>query len=43
MRDVTWLNELKIRGGWGKLGSISNINPTNAFTFIRAAGQPILL
>ncbi|WP_207512366.1 SusC/RagA family TonB-linked outer membrane protein [Longitalea luteola] len=28
---IGWLNELKLRGGWGKLGSISNINPTNAF------------
>jgi TonB-linked SusC/RagA family outer membrane protein len=32
MKGVSWLNELKIRGGWGKLGSISNINPTNAYT-----------
>ena len=32
MRDVNWLNSLKIRGSWGKLGSISNINPTNAYT-----------
>ena len=32
MKNITWLDELKIRGGWGKLGSISNINPTNAFT-----------
>ena len=32
MRDVSWLNLLKIRGSWGKLGSISNINPTNAYT-----------
>ncbi len=32
MKNVSWLNDLKIRGGWGKLGSISNINPTNAFT-----------
>jgi TonB-linked SusC/RagA family outer membrane protein len=32
MRNVNWLNELKIRGSWGKLGSISNINPTNAYT-----------
>ena len=38
LKDVTWLNELKIRGGWGKLGSISNINPTNAFTLF---GQQI--
>jgi hypothetical protein len=32
MQNVSWLNELKIRGSWGKLGSISNINPTNAYT-----------
>ncbi|MCW3092384.1 MAG: TonB-dependent receptor plug [Ferruginibacter sp.] len=30
--QVTWLNDLKIRGGWGKLGSISNISSTNAFS-----------
>jgi len=27
-----WITELKLRGGWGKLGSISNINPSNAFS-----------
>ncbi len=32
MKGITWLNDLKIRGGWGKLGSISNISPTNAYT-----------
>jgi TonB-dependent starch-binding outer membrane protein SusC len=32
MKDLTWLDDLKIRGGWGKLGSISNINPTNAYS-----------
>jgi TonB-dependent starch-binding outer membrane protein SusC len=32
MKNINWLDELKIRGGWGKLGSISNINPTNAYT-----------
>jgi len=31
MKDITWLDDLKIRGGWGKLGSISNIPSTNAF------------
>jgi len=40
LQDVAWLNDLKIRGGWGKLGSISNINPTNAFTlFTSSANQ----
>ena len=37
MKDVTWLDDLKIRGGWGKLGSISNINPTNAYTLYNAS------
>ena len=32
MKDVYWLNDLKIRGGWGKSGSLSDINPTNAYT-----------
>jgi len=32
MQDISWITDLKIRGGWGKLGSLSNINPTNAFT-----------
>jgi TonB-linked SusC/RagA family outer membrane protein len=32
MKGVSWLTELKIRGGWGKLGTINNINPTNAYT-----------
>jgi TonB-dependent starch-binding outer membrane protein SusC len=38
MKDISWLNQLKIRGSWGKLGSISNINPTNAYTLF---GQQI--
>jgi TonB-dependent starch-binding outer membrane protein SusC len=32
MRNINWISDLKIRGGWGKLGSISDINPTNAYT-----------
>ncbi|HTI11964.1 MAG TPA: SusC/RagA family TonB-linked outer membrane protein [Puia sp.] len=32
MQNISWLNDLKIRGGWGKMGSISNITPTNPYT-----------
>ncbi len=40
MQHISWLNDLKIRGGWGKLGSISNITPTNPYTlFGQAANQ----
>ncbi|HMH34361.1 MAG TPA: SusC/RagA family TonB-linked outer membrane protein, partial [Puia sp.] len=31
MRDVTWMNNLKIRGSWGILGSISNVGQENGF------------
>ncbi|MEP6464665.1 MAG: TonB-dependent receptor [Parafilimonas sp.] len=40
MKGVSWISDLKIRGGWGKLGSISNITPTNPYTlFGQAANQ----
>jgi TonB-dependent starch-binding outer membrane protein SusC len=32
MKDIDWIDDLKIRGGWGKSGSISDINPTNPYT-----------
>ena len=32
LKSATFINDLKIRGGWGKLGSINNIGATNAFT-----------
>jgi TonB-linked SusC/RagA family outer membrane protein len=32
MEGLTWLNDLKLRGGWGKLGSLSNTIATNAFS-----------
>ncbi len=32
MKNVTWLNDLKIRGSYGVLGSQNNVSPANAFT-----------
>lgn len=32
MKDLTWLNELKLRGSYGILGSQNNVSPDNAFT-----------
>jgi TonB-linked SusC/RagA family outer membrane protein len=32
MKNIDWISDLKIRGGWGQLGSISDINPTNPYT-----------
>ncbi len=31
LKDVSWINDLKIRYSWGKLGSTSNVNATNPF------------
>jgi len=40
MQNLGWLDDMKIRGGWGKMGSISNINPTNPYTlFAQVANQ----
>src|SRR5690606_35055111 len=32
MQDVTWLNDLKVRGSYGILGSQNNVAATNAFS-----------
>jgi len=32
MRDITFINDLKLRYSWGKLGSISNVPGTNAYS-----------
>ena len=32
MRNMTWLNDLKIRGSYGILGSQNNVNPSNSLT-----------
>lgn len=32
MKDISWINDLKIRGGWGSLGSLSNASSTNQYT-----------
>lgn len=33
-KEVTWVNDLKIRGSWGKLGNQLNVNPFNSFPVI---------
>ncbi len=32
MSGVDWLDDFKVRGGWGKMGSIDNVNAGNQFT-----------
>lgn len=32
MQNLNWVNDLKIRGSYGILGSQNNVNPANAFT-----------
>lgn len=32
LKDVAWLNDLKLRGSYGILGSEANVNPANSFT-----------
>ncbi|SDE98811.1 SusC/RagA family TonB-linked outer membrane protein [Chitinophaga filiformis] len=32
LKHVSWISDLKIRGGWGIMGNQLNVNPANAFT-----------
>jgi TonB-linked SusC/RagA family outer membrane protein len=32
MKGITWLNDLKLRGSYGVLGSQNNVSPTNSLT-----------
>lgn len=31
MKDISWINNLKIRGSWAQLGSYTNVNATNPY------------
>jgi len=35
MKSVTWLSDLKLRGSWGKSGSISNVPSTNSYNLFQ--------
>jgi TonB-linked SusC/RagA family outer membrane protein len=37
LKDVTWLNELKLRASYGVLGSQNNVSPQNAYTLFGGA------
>ncbi|HTI08420.1 MAG TPA: TonB-dependent receptor [Puia sp.] len=37
LKDVDWISDLKLRGGWGKLGSLSNALSTNRYTLFGQA------
>ena len=32
IKKIGWISDLKIRGGYGTVGSIANVDPTNAYT-----------
>ncbi len=32
IKSVSWINDLKLRAGWGRVGSISNVSGANAFS-----------
>jgi TonB-linked SusC/RagA family outer membrane protein len=37
MKDFPSITDLKLRGGWGQMGSQRNVNPTNAYSFFGAS------
>ena len=36
MQTISWIEDLKIRGGWGQMGSINNVDANNQFTLYNA-------
>lgn len=36
MQDISWLNDLKIRGGWGEMGNSNNVDPNNQYSLYRS-------
>lgn len=32
LKGATWINDLKIRGGWGQMGNSNNVDPNNQFS-----------
>ena len=32
MQGLTWINDLKVRGGWGEMGNSNNVDPANQFS-----------
>ena len=45
LQSVAWLDELKLRGGWGIMGNSNNVDPNNQFslyaTSVGASSYPI--
>ena len=36
MQGVSWIYDLKIRGGWGEMGNSNNVDPANQFSLYRS-------
>ncbi|GAA4396456.1 TonB-dependent receptor [Nibrella viscosa] len=36
MRDVSWVTDLKIRGGWGQMGNSNNVDPNNQYSLYQS-------
>ena len=37
MQSLTWINDLKIRGGWGEMGNSNNVDPANQYSLFASS------
>jgi TonB-linked SusC/RagA family outer membrane protein len=37
MQGLSWIDDLKIRGGWGEMGNSNNVNPANQFSLFASS------
>ncbi|WP_080238989.1 SusC/RagA family TonB-linked outer membrane protein [Spirosoma rigui] len=36
MKNVTWITDLKVRGGWGQMGNSNNVDPNNQYSLFQS-------
>ncbi|MAD30502.1 MAG: TonB-dependent receptor [Flavobacteriaceae bacterium] len=37
MQGLTWINDLKVRGGWGEMGNSNNVDPANQYSLFASS------
>lgn len=37
MENISWVDDLKIRGGWGEMGNSNNVDPANQFSLFASS------
>ncbi|WP_186749981.1 SusC/RagA family TonB-linked outer membrane protein [Spirosoma utsteinense] len=36
LKDIAWITDLKVRGGWGQMGNSNNVDPNNQYSLFQS-------